>query len=132
VQGYLDHQAGKLVRRFDAGSYVALADAMITHDVGRGRGGAANALQRIRAPLTVTSIHSDRLYPPRLQQQIVDLAPTAGPLHMMDALQGHDSFLLPDDGLAGVLRGLLPQDSPLTAVVPLAPPSGQRGPMLER
>ena len=37
VQSYLDHQADKLVHRFDAGTYVALTDAMNTWDVGRGR-----------------------------------------------------------------------------------------------
>ena len=47
VQSYLDHQANKLVNRFDAGSYVALTDAMNTHDLGRGRGGVEAALASI-------------------------------------------------------------------------------------
>ena len=38
VESYLDHHADKLNRRFDAGTYVALTEAMNTHDVGRGRG----------------------------------------------------------------------------------------------
>jgi homoserine O-acetyltransferase len=36
VQSYLDHHAHKLARRFDAGTYVSLTDAMNHHDVGRG------------------------------------------------------------------------------------------------
>jgi homoserine O-acetyltransferase len=41
VESYLDHHAAKLVRRFDAGSYVRLTEMMNAHDVGRGRGGVA-------------------------------------------------------------------------------------------
>ncbi|MER0245459.1 homoserine O-acetyltransferase, partial [Streptomyces sp. HSW2009] len=49
VQSYLDHHAAKLARRFDAGSYVVLTEAMNGHDVGRGRGGGAPP-QRPRPP----------------------------------------------------------------------------------
>ena len=34
MQSYLEHHGDKLVRRFDADSYVMLTRAMITHDVG--------------------------------------------------------------------------------------------------
>ena len=44
VESYLDHQAAKLVDRFDAGSYVTLTEALMSHDVGRGRGGVEAAL----------------------------------------------------------------------------------------
>src|SRR3954454_24790404 len=44
VQSYLEHQGRKLADRFDAGTYVALTDALSSHDVGRGRGGVAAAL----------------------------------------------------------------------------------------
>ena len=36
---YLEHQGSKLVKRFDAGSYVTLTETLSNHDVGRGRGG---------------------------------------------------------------------------------------------
>lgn len=107
VQGYLDYQAEKLVDRFDAGTYVALADTMTHHDVGRDRGGAATALKSITVPTLVTGVKTDRLYPIRLQQQLVDLIPTAEPLHLMDTLQGHDSFLLHDAGLADRLHTMI-------------------------
>lgn len=94
VQSYLDHAADKLVRRFDAGSYVVLTDAMNTHDIGRDRGGVAAALSRIEVPMIVSGVDSDRLYPLRLQQQIVDSVPTAAPLRVIDSPYGHDAFLL--------------------------------------
>src|SRR5699024_619426 len=50
VERYLEYHGDKLVRRFDANSYLMLAKAMDLHDVGRGRGGTEAALARIRCP----------------------------------------------------------------------------------
>ena len=97
VESYLDHHADKLARRFDANTYVALTQAMSLFDVGRDRGGVAAALGTIEAPLTVVGIDSDRLFPMRLQQEIVDLAPGADRLHVLHSPYGHDGFLVEDD-----------------------------------
>ncbi len=75
VESYLDHHADKLARRFDANTYIALTEAMSLFDVGRGRGGVASALATIHAPLTVVGIDSDRLFPLRLQSELVELTP---------------------------------------------------------
>ena len=97
VESYLDHHAEKLSRRFDANTYVALTRAMSLFDLGRGRGGVAAALATITAPLTVVGIDSDRLFPVRLQQQIVDHAPGADELHLLVSPYGHDGFLVEDE-----------------------------------
>lgn len=95
VQSYLDHQADKLAHRFDAGSYVALTDAMTTWDLGRGRGGTDAALRGIRVPLVVGGIDSDRLYPLHQQERIASLVPTAvGGLRVVPSPYGHDGFLV--------------------------------------
>jgi homoserine O-acetyltransferase/O-succinyltransferase len=100
VQSYLDHQAEKLVRRFDAGTYVAFTDAMNTHDVGRGRGGIAAALSTITAPVVVAGVDSDRLYPLALQRELADLIPTtAGGLRVVHSDYGHDGFLIERDAV---------------------------------
>lgn len=106
VQSYLDHHAEKLARRFDAGSYVALTDAMSTHDVGRGRGGVAAALSRITAPVIVAGLDSDRLYPFRLQEELASLIPTSGPAHVLRSPYGHDGFLLEFDQVATLVADL--------------------------
>ena len=78
VESYLDHHADKLARRFDANSYVVLTEAMNSHDVGRGRGGLAAALARVTAELVVVAVDSDRLYPPRLSEEIAAAAGSPG------------------------------------------------------
>jgi homoserine O-acetyltransferase len=97
VESYLDHHADKLSRRFDANTYVALTQAMSLFDVGMDRGGVATALGAIVAPLTVVGIDSDRLFPMRLQQEIVDLTPGADRLHVLHSPYGHDGFLVEDE-----------------------------------
>jgi homoserine O-acetyltransferase len=97
VESYLDHHADKLARRFDANTYIALTRAMSLFDLGLGRGGTAAALSTIEAPLTVVGIDSDRLFPVRLQQEIVDLAPGADRLHLLLSPYGHDGFLVEDE-----------------------------------
>ena len=100
VSSYLDHHADKLARRFDANTYIALTDAMSLFDLGRGRGGVQQALSAITAPLTVVAIDSDRLFPQRLQEELVEFTPGADGLHVVNSLFGHDGFLVEDDQVA--------------------------------
>lgn len=100
VESYLDHHADKLARRFDANTYIALTRAMTLFDLGEGRGGVANALSTITAPLTVVGIDSDRLFPLRLQQQIADSTPGADGLHLLISPFGHDGFLVEEEQVA--------------------------------
>lgn len=97
VESYLDHHADKLSRRFDANTYIALTRAMSLFDLGRDRGGLPAVLGSIQAPLTVVGISSDRLFPVRLQQEIVDLCPGADRLHLLLSPYGHDGFLVEDE-----------------------------------
>ncbi|BBZ27017.1 homoserine O-acetyltransferase [Mycolicibacterium madagascariense] len=107
VQSYLEYQGGKLARRFDAGTYVALTNALSSHDVGRGRGGVAAALRRVTVPVVVGGITSDRLYPLRLQQELADLLPTCTGLNVVDSEYGHDGFLVETDAVYELIRQTL-------------------------
>ncbi|MFC0862810.1 homoserine O-acetyltransferase [Sphaerimonospora cavernae] len=106
VESYLDHHADKLVRRFDAGSYVTLAEAMNAHDVGRGRGGTAAALRRVTARTIVAGIDSDRLYPLVQQAELADGIPGADRLRVIESPHGHDGFLIEVDQVASLVREL--------------------------
>ncbi|MCW2622622.1 MAG: metX, partial [Frankiales bacterium] len=105
VESYLDHQADKLVRRFDAGSYVSLTRVMASHDIGRGRGGVAAALARVTARTVVAGIDSDRLYPLHQQQELAD--GLGVPLHVVTSPAGHDGFLLEAGQVGALVREAL-------------------------
>ena len=103
VQSYLRYQAEKLVTRFDANTYIRLTEAMDGHDVGRGRGGTAEALTGIGAPALVVGIDSDALYPLQEQRAIADGLPDAR-FEVISAPHGHDGFLIETETLDLLLR----------------------------
>ncbi|CAA0127515.1 Homoserine O-acetyltransferase [Mycolicibacterium vanbaalenii] len=107
VQSYLEYQGRKIVSRFDAGTYVALTDALSSHDVGRGRGGVERALRGCPVPAVVGGITSDRLYPLRLQAELADLLPGCDGLDVVDSIYGHDGFLLETDAVGKLIRRTL-------------------------
>lgn len=107
VASYLDHQAAKLQKRFDANTYIALTEAMNSHDVGRDRGGVEAALSQLQTPVVVASIDTDRLFPPRLQEEIVKLTPTAAPLKLISSPFGHDGFLIEVETVGEIIRDTL-------------------------
>ncbi|MER6063120.1 homoserine O-acetyltransferase [Streptomyces sp. NPDC001792] len=107
VESYLDHHAAKLVRRFDAGSYVTLAEAMNSHDIGRGRGGTRAALSRVTARTLVAGVDSDRLYPLRQQAELAAGIPTADHVRVVESPYGHDGFLIEVEQVAALVSELV-------------------------
>ena len=97
VERYLEYHGDKLVRRFDANTYLLLTKAMDLHDVGRGRGGPAQALTRVKAPVLAMGISSDLLYPAYQSAEIAELVRAGGGEAEYVELRsphGHDAFLL--------------------------------------
>ena len=80
---------------------------MNQHDVGRDRGGAAQALSGVRAEVTVAGIASDRLYPLRLQRELARLIPGARPVTVIESESGHDGFLLEMDQVGALVATAL-------------------------
>jgi homoserine O-acetyltransferase len=103
VESYLDHQADKLAKRFDANTYISLTSAMASHDVGRDRGGVVKALESIKIPVVVVSIDTDRLFPPRLQVEVAELVPQAAPLITISSDFGHDGFLVESEAVGAAI-----------------------------
>jgi len=93
AETYQRYQGEKLARRFKAFSYYFLSKSMDTHDVGRGRGGAVNALAGIKAKTLVVGIRSDLLFPVSEQEFLATHIPSAA-LAVIDSDYGHDGFLL--------------------------------------
>ena len=110
VERYLEYQGDKLVRRFDANSYLAITKAMDLHDLARGRNGFDTAFARMRAPLLSIGVSSDILYPARQSQEITELARRAGVRAQyaeLDSPHGHDAFLIEIDQLGAIVRDFL-------------------------
>ncbi len=110
VQSYLDHHAGKLSRRFDANSYVALTESMLTHDLGRDRGGVASALAGITARTLAVAVDSDRLFLPEQSERIADGVPD-GELRVIRSAYGHDGFLIEFNQLGPIITEFLERDT---------------------
>jgi homoserine O-acetyltransferase len=112
VERYLDHHGEKLIRRFDANSYLIIGKAMDLHDIGRGRGGLRTAMGRITVPTLTMGIWSDMLYPSYQQRQISELLVAAGtPCEYVeiDSPHGHDAFLLNFDQIGPPVMRFLEQ-----------------------
>ncbi|GAA4667038.1 homoserine O-acetyltransferase MetX [Amycolatopsis dongchuanensis] len=107
VESYLDHHADKLVRRFDANSYLLLTESMNDHDVGRDRGGVGQALSRVTARTVVAGVDSDRLYPPYQSRDLAAGIATAGEAAVISSPYGHDSFLIETPQLSALVKSLL-------------------------
>lgn len=108
AETYQRYQGEKLAKRFNAFSYYFLSKGMDAHDVGRGRGSAAAALQKIQAATLVISIHSDILFPPEEGHFLAGHIPGAV-FHLIDSPYGHDGFLLEFEQLTHVIQPFLKQ-----------------------
>lgn len=107
VQSYLDHHARKLAWRFDANSYLALTESILTHDVGRDRGGVEAALGRVTAHALVVAVASDRLYLPEQSERIAAAIPRSGGVHLVRSDLGHDGFLVERDQVGAMVTQFL-------------------------
>ncbi len=115
VERYLDHHGNKLVRRFDANSYLLLTKAMDLHDLARGRGSIEAAFARISAPVLAMGISSDILYPAYQQHGLVNGVNATGGsarYHEIDSPHGHDAFLIDHDQVTAALLPFLDHPEP--------------------
>jgi homoserine O-acetyltransferase len=110
VEGYLDYHGAKLVRRFDANTYLTLSKAMDLHDIGRGRGGPRAALDRVSGMVMTMSIDSDALYFPYQQEELRDWLHARGKEvehRVISSEHGHDAFLLETEQVGEALVSFL-------------------------
>ena len=102
VESYLQYQGEKFTQRFDAGSFVALSNAIDRYD--------CDSLSSAKAKFLVTSFTSDWIYPSHQSAAIAALARSAGlpAAHAeIDLPYGHDAFLLDDLHQADLVREFL-------------------------
>src|SRR5690606_3869299 len=108
IAGYLEYQGVKLVKRFDANTYLYLTLAMDDYDIGEGRGRTAEVLGAMDMPALVMGIDSDVLYPEAEAKALVDQLPNAS-YARISSPHGHDAFLIEFPQVAVQLRRFLAQ-----------------------
>jgi homoserine O-acetyltransferase/O-succinyltransferase len=106
IASYLEYHGVKLVRRFDANTYIALTRAMDDHDVAEGRGRLDEVLAAMHQKALVMGIPSDVLYPEAEQRRLVEGLPRAR-YARLSSPHGHDGFLIEFTQLAAHLRRFL-------------------------
>lgn len=111
VQSYLDYHAEKLVRRFDANSYICISRAMITHDIGRGREGTTAVLASLTMPALVVAVDSDRLFYPADMAALGAALPGCDGVPVVHSTHGHDGFLIENDQVCEIFRGFFASES---------------------
>ena len=103
---YQRHQGTKLADRFDAYSYYSLSRSVDSHNVGRGRGGVAAALSRVKARVSVVGIDSDCCFPPSEVREMAGAIPGAEYREITSAF-GHDGFLLEYEQIGAIITEIL-------------------------
>lgn len=103
---YIRYQGEKLVKRFNAQSYVLLSKAMDSHNLGRGRTSVENALSQIKANALVIGVDSDILCPTTEQEFIATHIPN-GQLQIISSPFGHDGFLVETATVSRLLTDFL-------------------------
>ncbi len=93
AMSYQVYQGEKLVKRFNAYSYMRLLNALDSHNTGRKRGSIDDALATIRAKTLVIGILSDYLFPVREQLYLTERIPGAT-FTGIESMYGHDGFLI--------------------------------------
>lgn len=116
AQNYMQYQAQKFLKRFDANCYISMLDKMDSHDVTRGRlspetdrneiGPTFEEVQKAlsRAPprALVISIETDVLFTNEHQIQLARCLPDARFVNL-DSEEGHDGFLLEFEALSDLM-----------------------------
>lgn len=125
AQSYMQYQADKFLKRFDANCYIHLLRKMDSHDITRDRNDIvplpsevhpnaqtlAAVLGSCGAPALIMSIHSDLLFPAEQQSLLATHLPDSR-LVKLESSDGHDGFLLELSTVGDLIKTYLQQHFP--------------------
>lgn len=115
IESYLDHHGDKLIERFDANSYLVVNEALISHDVARGRGCLTHALAFSNCDWVIAAVDSDRLFFPHEAQLLADSLPVPTDVEIIESEHGHDGFLIETAQVERILAHALGEKPQSTA-----------------
>lgn len=104
ASSYQRYQGEKLVKRFNAYSYVRLSEAMDSHNITRHRDGSIETiLNGIEAKTLVIGVTSDLLFPIN-EQHLLAKHIKNSTYSEIDSFYGHDGFLIETDQLTEKIK----------------------------
>ena len=110
IESYLDYQATKFLRRFDANSYLHITRSMDLYDPCDRYGSLDAAFARVKAKVLVVSYRGDILFPWWQSKEMVAAllrAKKSVSYCHLESGTGHDSFLTDIDDLSKIVGGFL-------------------------
>jgi len=111
VEEYLEYQANKFVKRFDANSYLHIMRAMDTYDASMGHKDLVSSFERIKcSKVFIASFSHDWLFPAYQSKKMADAFEANGvdvTYKHIHSPYGHDSFLLEYKKLEALLNKFL-------------------------
>ncbi|HKB56050.1 MAG TPA: alpha/beta fold hydrolase [Lacunisphaera sp.] len=116
VQGYLEHQGGKLRKRFTAQAYELQLAAMDHHDLLQPLPGETKpAINRVRASALVVDVDTDQLFTTAQTEALAQHLRTTGARverATLHSIHGHDAFLMEWEALGPILTRALHLQAP--------------------
>jgi homoserine O-acetyltransferase len=107
---YMDYNAEKFCRSFDANSYLILTQSMDFFDVTKNHGSLQQCFSRISARALVISVESDILFTPQQQEELRDALHIGGvncQYISHPSQYGHDAFLVEKDPFTKFIKEFL-------------------------
>ncbi|MGE4542029.1 MAG: homoserine O-acetyltransferase [Bacteroidales bacterium] len=106
---YQNYQGDKLVKRYNAYSYVIMSHLFDSHHIGRDRGTIEEVLSQIKAKTLLIALDSDQLFPPEEQVFMANHIPFSK-LVTVKTNFGHDGFLIETEQITKVVKAFLTRD----------------------
>lgn len=115
IESYLRHQGEAFTKRFDPNSYLYITRAVDYFDQSTEAAGDLadvyrSAIQGNKPDICLISFSSDWMYPPS-ESEVIEAALRAAGVpvecHELESIHGHDSFLLKNEEMEGIIRYFL-------------------------
>lgn len=110
IESYLDHQGEQFCTKYDPNSLLYISKAMDTFDLGDGAESFEEGVARITCRTLIIGVQSDLLFPVFQQKEITNILRDAGrrvTYYELDALYGHDTFLIDVQNIGSAIKGHL-------------------------
>jgi len=110
VEGYLEYQGEKFIRRFDANSYLYITQAMDDFDLAERYDSLKKAFAPVAGKILVVALSTDWLFPKEQSRALANALLLAGKRVTyceLFAPHGHDAFLVDIEHLSDLLRAFL-------------------------